>query len=87
MDAVFNAVKPILEALLGNYGWAVQVVAIIGVARLIFKPIMTAVQAIVTATPTPKDDEVLGKIMAHPAYTWFVFALDYLASLKLPKKE
>lgn len=59
---------------------------IMQVLRLINKPLFAFLNAVVLATPTPKDDEILVKVETSKAYTYFVFLLDYFASVKLPQK-
>ena len=48
---------------------------------------MTIVQNVVGLTPTVKDDEFMAKMMDHKAYKAFAFFVDWIASVKLPKKE
>lgn len=62
------------------------ILAVIGGLRVIFKPIMTAVEAVVAATPSPKDNLVVEGIKANVLYKGFVWVLDFFASVKLPKK-
>lgn len=67
--------------------WLYQVIFYIGLARLIMKPVMTAVQEIVNLTPSPKDDEFLGVVLNSKIYKTITWALDYVASIKLPQKK
>ena len=60
------------------------VVTGIGALRIIAKPIMSGVRTLVKATPTPKDDELLGKVMGSKMYKMTAWAIDYVASIKLP---
>lgn len=87
MTQVFTVLGPILEALMGKYGIAVQVVSVFGTLRVVFKPLMVFLSAMVAATPSKIDDSVLARIQASPAYSWLSFALDYVASLKLPQTK
>jgi len=72
--------------LLGKYPVLGSLVGAVGIARLIFKPLFTFLHQVVIATPSDKDDLLLGKAEGSKVYKWVVFALDYLASIKLPKK-
>jgi hypothetical protein len=56
-----------------------------GTFRLIMKPIMLCIEQVVTTTPTQSDDAFWAKIKASKPYKWFTIALDYIASIKLPK--
>ncbi len=87
IEQIFGFLKPMLEAAAGKYGVIVQVVAVIGAMRVVFKPIMAVVQSIVSVTPSPKDDEFLGKLMNHWSYKLVSFLLDWTASVKLPQKQ
>jgi len=86
MDAILEFLRPVLEAMAGKYGWLSAILMYIGIFRLILKPLMVFLQSVVVATPSPKDDELLGKLMANPLYSVVVFVVDWLASIKLPKK-
>lgn len=81
MDAI---VQWLLQYVQANPNFAV-VLMVMGFLRLVFKPIMTAVQAIVAATPSTKDDEKLAEVQASKVYLGLVWLLDYFASVKLPK--
>lgn len=67
--------------------WLYQVIFYIGLARLIMKPVMTAVQEIVNLTPSTKDNEFLDAVLGSKIYKAVSWALDYVASLKLPQKK
>src|SRR5258706_15776313 len=43
-------VQPVLDTLLGKYGWLAAVVAGIGALRIVFKPLMLALESYVAAT-------------------------------------
>ena len=85
MEQVLELIKPLIETLLGGNGILLQVVAIVGSLRLILKPVMTAFQAYVLSTPSTKDDELYNKVESSKIYKWVVYALDYIASIKVKK--
>jgi hypothetical protein len=70
---------------LSQYPLVLKALVFVGMARAIFKPIMIGIQAGVDASETKKDDELWSKIKGNAVYKWFSFALDYAASIKLPK--
>jgi len=76
---------PVLSGLAGQYGVLMQIISIMGVLRLVFKPLMTFLQAVVAATPTPADDTWLAAFMNSKAYNVVTFVIDWVASIKLPK--
>lgn len=62
-----------------------SVALVIGSLRIFLKPLMALAISYVEWSPDPKDNEKLKKVMESKAYKLFAFALDYLASVKLPK--
>lgn len=62
-----------------------QIIFVIGALRIIFKPLMSIIQNYVDYTPSPKDNEFLKKIMDSFLYQKFVWFIDYIGSIKLPK--
>ena len=87
MDALLLWAKPLIEQYSAEYPWLSMTIYILGCFRLFFKPLMTIIQNAVSLTPSSKDDELLAKIMDHKAYKAFAFFVDWIASVKLPKKE
>lgn len=90
MENIALLLKPYVEALLGQYGPAFQVaatvIAVMGIARAIFKPLFVFLHEVALATPTPADDAVLDVVEKSAPYKIVVFLLDYVASIKLEKK-
>lgn len=68
-----------------KYPIVVSMLMAMGVLRLINKPLFAFLHAFVAATPSPKDDEILGKVEKSKLYQYFCFAVDYLFSAKLIK--
>lgn len=85
-ETIIPVFTPMIEALAGKYGVLAQVLIAMGLARLCMKPIMAAAGEVVKITPSTKDDEFLGKLLASPIYKSICFVLDWTLSLKLPKK-
>lgn len=81
---ILAILAPLIEGLMGKYGIIVQIVAIMGTFRLIFKPFMLFVEAAVAATPTKADDAAVAMAEASPIFKGIVFLLDWVGSLKLP---
>ena len=76
----------LINQLMTQFPIVATILAVIGGLRVIFKPIMTAIEAIVAATPSDKDNLVVEGIKANVLYKGFVWILDFFASVKLPKK-
>lgn len=87
MEALLEFLAPLIESLGGKYGWVVQVITVIGALRLAFKPLMALAQVVADHTKTEKDNEVLRKIEESKLLSTILFVIDWLTSLKLPKKK
>lgn len=72
--------------LANQYPIVASALMVISVLRLINKPLFIFLNAVVNATPTPKDNEILVKVETSKAYQYVSFLLDYFASVKLPQK-
>lgn len=58
---------------------------VIGVLRVVNKPLFTLLREYVNVTPDPKDNEILDRVEKSKFYSAFLFALDWLASVKIKK--
>lgn len=85
-ETIFEIIKNIVETYGPQYPWLVTAIAFVGTFRLVVKPVMAAIEQIVKATPTKEDDKVLEEVKQSQAYKWFLFVLDWLTSIKIPKK-
>jgi hypothetical protein len=79
-----SAFQPLFDGLAGKNGWLTTVVLVIGSLRLVFKPVMVAIENYVKQTPNPADDARIAKFEAGPVYKLVAFVLDFGASIKLP---
>lgn len=68
-----------------KYPIILTIVAIMGMARVILKPLMTFLHAVAEATETTKDNEYLAKAESSAIYKGLHWVLDFAFSLKLPK--
>lgn len=71
--------------LLTQYPWLQHFVSILILCRIVFKPVFTILGKYVELTVEEKDDNKLHAIMATKKYKMFVFIVDMLSSVKLPK--
>lgn len=76
----------IIIELIQKYPVMGSIVAVVGLIRIIVKPVMVALKSIVEATESPKDNELLVKVEESKVYKAVMFLLDYLASVKPLKK-
>src|SRR5947207_5068037 len=63
-----SPLQPLLDGLLGKYGWLTTVILVVGSLRLLFKPVMLAIENYVKQTPSATDDDRLAKFEAGPIY-------------------
>ena len=75
------------EAFLGAPIWLVQIVAVVGALRLIFKPIFAAIEKYIADSPDKRDDQWMLSVKASKIYKTIVFFVDLLSSVKLPAEE
>lgn len=85
MEQILLFLGPVMEAYLGKYGVAIQIVSVIGSLRLMIKPLMGVLEAYVLISPSKTDDLLPAKIKDNKIYKSVVYLLDWFASLKLKK--
>lgn len=71
--------------LLKQYPWFAAFLSVVGILRLVFKPLCALISAIVEATPTQVDNEFWEDLQESKLWKFLIWLLDYLASIKLPK--
>lgn len=76
-----------LGKFVSQYPIIATILMVVGVARLVNKPLFSFLRTYVQATPTPNDDRVLDKVEASKAYKVLSYILDLTASIKLPAKK
>ena len=72
--------------LIKEYPWFANLVMIIGTLRVVMKPLFSLIDAITTATPTKEDDAAWKGVKESKAMGLFIWLIDYVASVKVPKK-
>ena len=78
MDLILDLVK--------DLPWFADILMMMGVLRMIFKPLFSIAHTLVGVTETKADDQALASFQASKGYAAIVWALDFFASVKLPKK-
>jgi hypothetical protein len=76
-----------LPAIVAKYPLVLHIMGIMTVARLIFKPLFSFLNTFVLATPSPRDDEILAKVMNSGVYKAISYVLDLSLSIKLPQLD
>ena len=69
-----------------QYPIIASIVFVIGLARVVNKPLFAIAHAVVAETPSKTDDQVLEAVEKSAIYKAISFVLDYVGSIKIPKK-
>lgn len=87
MEAPVFDIAAIIIQLAEQHPFIASVVAVVGVLRIIFKPIMSVIEAYIAYTPDKGDDAKLEEVKSGKVYKAVAFVLDWFASVKLPVKK
>lgn len=87
MEQLAQILAPLIGAYVGDLGIAVQIVSIVGTFRLFFKPIVAGIESAINESESKEDDIILGKVKQNAIYKGFIFVIDLVASIKIPKKK
>ena len=83
METLLAFIQPLIEAYSGQFGIIVQIIAVIGSLRLLIKPFMSMIGAIVLFTKTKKDDAWFSKLQENKIFKAVVYLFDWFASIKI----
>ena len=72
----------LLLDLVSKYPVIASIIAVVGILRLVVKPLMSIARAVAANTVSPKDDAVLDKVEASGVWKGLLWVLDYIASVK-----
>jgi len=86
IDPIWKVIGPLILGLGERFPLILAIVVIMGGARIIFKPLMSAIRAYVEWTPTKSDDIILNKIESSIPFKIFAYLLDWAFSVKIEKK-
>lgn len=86
-DFFLNTVGVWLVHLMQGNPMFMSFVMILGLLRMVVKPAMTILQAVVKFTPYDSDDKWLAALEVSKGYKLFTYMLDWLLSIKLPEKK
>lgn len=81
MNVILEWISPMLEMI----PFFPQLLMIMGLLRIINKPLFTFLHTFTNATETPKDNELLIKLQSSKGYRTFLFIIDWFGSVKLKK--
>lgn len=86
-DFFLNTVGVWLVHLMQGNPMFMSFVMVLGLLRMVVKPAMTILQAVVKFTPYDSDDKWLADLEVSKGYKLFTYMLDWLLSIKLPEKK
>jgi hypothetical protein len=79
-------IADLLQKLVDQAPMLTSLFVVVGVLRVVNKPLFAFLHTLVDATPTDVDNKVLNEVEQSKLYTTVTFVLDWLGSIKLPKK-
>ena len=89
---MIELLQPFIDAMQGEQGIVLQISAWMVALRTGFKPFSARLQlylerivSYVHETPETDDDKLLQRVLSSRAYRVLAFAIDFLASIKLPR--
>ena len=68
--------------LMVQFPWIATILMVVGVIRLVVKPLMELAKSVAASTPSTKDDAVIAGVESNKIYKTFLFVIDWLFSLK-----
>lgn len=85
-EAGSQSLTDIIIGLATQYPVLGSVLLVIGALRFVIKPLLVAARWIVSGTETTADDAWLTRVESSAWLTALLFAIDWLSSIKLPKR-
>jgi hypothetical protein len=83
LDTAGVFAQPFIVSFAQSHPWLLSLLAVVATLRLVFKPIVSAVEAYVKSTPSTADDAVVANVEHSPIFKVFAWLLDYLGSIKV----
>jgi len=68
--------------LMVQYPWIATIFMVIGVIRVVVKPLMALAKSVAASTPSAKDDAVVAGLESNKIYKTVLFVIDWIFSLK-----
>lgn len=65
-----------------QYPWIATIFMVVGVIRLVVKPLMELAKGVVASTPSTADDAMVANVESSKIYKTFLFVIDWLFSIK-----
>ena len=68
--------------LMVQFPWIATIFMVIGVIRVVVKPLMELAKSVAASTPSAKDDAVVASLESNKTYKTLLFVIDWIFSLK-----
>ena len=68
--------------LMVQFPWIATIFMVIGVIRVVVKPLMELAKSIAASTPSTKDDAAVASLESNKIYKTVLFVIDWIFSLK-----
>jgi hypothetical protein len=82
-DTATSVVTPFIVTFAQSHPVVLTILAAIASLRLVFKPLMSAIEAFVKSSPSTDDDAVLENVEHSKAFKVLAYLLDWLGSVKV----
>jgi len=82
-DINADAVANFITGFSASHPTIFTVLAVIGACRLLIKPLFTFLHEVAKVTPSDWDNKIVDSIENSKAFSWAVWALDWITSIKL----
>lgn len=82
---ILTGALPFIVEFAQAHSWLATVLFIVGLLRVIMKPLVALAHSVAEYTDTPKDNEFLAKVENSKALATVFFCLDWFGSIKLRK--
>ena len=87
LEAFLVVLGPVLGTYAAKFPWLGILLLVMLYARIIMKPIMSAIITIGKELPESKAQVFLASMSGHWAYKIVAYLLDWFGSIKIPKKK
>ena len=71
--------------LMVQFPWIATIFMVIGVIRVVVKPLMELAKSVAASTPSAKDDAAVASLESNKIYKTVLFVIDWIFSLKSVK--
>ena len=78
-----SIISSFITSTAATHPWLVTIASIMGLLRMLFKPIVSAFESYVKSTPSVEDDALVQRVEASGPFKAFAWCLDWFGSIKV----